>query len=148
MRWTQKDLQDALARGCKLSEPIVTPIIPEREEVTCERDLQAKCEKHLDNCGYKRLTSENVVCHEGSIGWYGHLVEAKRNMFCADLIVMRKSSKLYTQNLLMVELKHPDEKGKVHYGIGQEKMITNGWWHLATNLKEFKTILTNWEKEL
>lgn len=105
-----------------------------------EANLQGICEQWLEKQGYRRLTPANALLPGFPAGWYGHLVEPKKNPFMPDLFLFRDG------RYLMVELKVEDDNGKIHYGIGQKAMISRIFWKLATSLDEFQNLVYDWEK--
>lgn len=113
----------------KLAQQVVT--------FATERKLQEACEQWLESQGYVRLTAANAMAAKSPRGWFGHLAQPKGNPFLPDVFIFRPA-----WPSLLVELKVRED-----YRPGQLAMIERGDWVKATNLNEFKALVTAWEKE-
>ena len=102
-----------------------------------EKELQTQCEQWLMHRGYRRLTAENAEKMEyATQGWFGHLVEAKRNPLMPDLFIFD----LMMKRCLMVEL-----KVVTRYQPGQLEMINAGIWRECRTFAGFVEIVKEWE---
>ncbi|MBU4460360.1 MAG: hypothetical protein KJ579_07325 [Verrucomicrobia bacterium] len=101
-----------------------------------ERELQARCEAHLEECGLRRLTAENASKGGAVVGWFGHLGEARGNPLMPDLFIFDDSG--YRAPLL-VEL-----KARPVYQPGQRELIGRGLWVECRRFEDFALALANW----
>jgi hypothetical protein len=106
-------------------------------ERQAERKLQAQCEGILEQRGYVRLTGDNVERHiRTAKGWYGHLVEARKNPFMPDLFIFSAGA----GKCLLVELKVASV-----YQPGQRELIEAGVWTEVRTGDRFWEVLDDWE---
>jgi len=117
--------------------------IPDPKPVDREADLLADARTWLEDMGYRNLKRENAVLEGKPVGWYGHLTDCERNAFMADLFIFNQ----VMTRCLMIELKHPDDKGRIHWGIGQRQMVERQAWKLATDLDMVKRLVYGFEAE-
>jgi len=113
----------------------------EKRTRMAENALQTLCENWIHLRGYRRLTANNACLSPTSEpfkGWFGHIVNAKKNPLMSDLFIFDR----FMSNSLMVELKVRDV-----YQPGQKEMIASGAWHVAFSFEEFEAILKEWEKK-
>ena len=114
-------------------------------DTKAERDLQRECEGYLIQRGYKRLTSDNVrmVAYEPFSVWcphrgyFGHLVESRRNPLMPDLFIFNANN---TIPALLCELK----VARI-YQPGQKEMIELGFWKLCESFEAFVELVQAWE---
>ena len=144
MTWTLDDLK---GKACaKLNPHLIQPPpafdrVAKREDFdgaktyAAEKNLQAACERVLEERGYKRLTAKNAG--EYASGWFGHLNKPIGNPLMPDLFVIRNG------RILQVELKVRNK-----FQPGQADMIRRGEWVLCRSLDEFRAILDTWQQEI
>ena len=100
--WTTKQFDHFNKTGETPEDAVKTTMKTERHEQKLEADLQKVSEQWLHHRGYMRLTADNAVNEvPAPCGWYGHLVQAKKNSFLPDLIIFD----YMMQRSLMIELK-------------------------------------------
>lgn len=102
-----------------------------------EKALQKMCEQWLTIRGYCRLTADNAASDEPKKGWFGHLVEAKRNPLMPDLFILNFEM---NKPPLMIELKVRDK-----WQPGQREMVKIGAWKLAWSFQDVEKYVKSWE---
>ena len=134
-RWTREQFEHFQKTGETPDQAANVEKRIEKRARMAEKELQTTVEQWLHHRGYRRLTADNAA-ETGQIGWFGHLVETKKNPLMPDLFIFNTAM----DQCLMLEL-----KVKAVYQPGQKEMISRGSWVQAFTFQEAEAAVKKWE---